>query len=87
MLRTAPRLSLKTQGLLDRASAPLLLINGKKDDQHPIDDIYLLMEHGNPKEARIFPEAGHMGRVPGQPNREVLEILSLWLKQKLTQGI
>jgi len=86
VLQTAPRLSLKTQGFLDRASAPLLLINGKKDDQHPIDDIYLLMEHGNPKEARIFPEAGHMGRVPGQPNREVLEILSLWLKQKLTSN-
>ncbi len=87
VLQTAPRLSLKTQGFLDRASAPLLLINGKKDDQHPVEDIYLLMEHGHPKEVRIFPEAGHMGRVPGQPNHEVLEILSLWLKQKLTNDI
>ena len=87
VLQTAPRLSLKTQGFLDRVSAPLLLINGKKDDQHPVDDIYLLMEHGNPKDVRIFPEAGHMGRVPGQPNHEVLEILSLWLKQKLTKDI
>ena len=87
VLQTAPRLSLKTQGFLDRVSAPLLLINGKKDDQHPVDDIYLLMEHGNPKDVRIFPEAGHMGRVPGQPNGEVLEIVGLWLKQKLTRGI
>ncbi len=87
VLQTAPRLSLKTQGLLDQPNAPLLLINGKKDDQHPIEDFYLLMEYGDPKEARIFPEAGHMGRVPGQSNREALEIVSRWLKQKLTKGI
>ena len=84
VLQTAPRLSLKTQGLLNGASAPLLLINGKKDDQHPIDDYYLLMEYGSPKDVRIFPEAGHMGRAPGQPNREVLNIVCRWLKQKLT---
>ncbi len=84
VLRIAPQLSLKTQGLLDQPTAPLLLINGKKDDQHPIADFYLLMEHGDPKEARIFPEGGHMGRVPGKSNKEVLDLLTRWLKQKLT---
>lgn len=32
---------------------------------------------------RLIPEAGHMGRVPGQPNHEVLEIVTRWIKQKL----
>ncbi len=84
VLQIAPRLSLKTQGLLDQPCAPLLLINGKKDDQHPVEDIYLLLEHGDPKDVRIFPEAGHMGRVPGKPNPEVLEIVCRWLKGKLS---
>ncbi|MGH7773873.1 MAG: alpha/beta hydrolase family protein, partial [Candidatus Binatia bacterium] len=85
VLQIAPRLSLKSQGLLDQPNAPLLLVNGKKDDQHPVEDIYLLLEHGGPKEVRIFPEAGHMGRIRGQSNHEVLEIVCHWLKQKLTQ--
>ncbi len=84
VLQIAPGLSLKTQGLLDQPNAPLLLINGKKDDQHPIEDFYLLLEHGDPKDARIFPEAGHMGRVPGKPNSEVLEIVCRWLKEKVS---
>lgn len=84
VLRIAPSLSLKTQGLLEQPNAPLLLINGKKDDQHPVEDIYLLLEHGDPKDVRIFPEAGHMGRVPGKPNPEVLEIVCRWLKEKLS---
>jgi dienelactone hydrolase len=85
VLRIAPSLSLKTQGLLDQPSAPLLCVNGKEDDQHPVEDIYLLLEHGSPKDVRIFPGAGHMGRVPGRSNREVLEVVTQWIKQKLTQ--
>lgn len=84
VLKIAPNLSLKTQGLLDQPSAPLLCINGKDDDQHPAEDIYLLLEHGSPKEVRIFPGAGHMGRNPGQSNHEVQEIVVCWLKQKLS---
>ena len=85
VLEIAPRLSLKTQGLLDQPSAPLLFVNGKKDDQHPVEDIYLAMEHGDPKEARIFAEAGHMGRVPGQRNDEALAVATRWLKRKLEE--
>src|SRR3989338_6024650 len=83
VLEIAPRLSLKTQGLWDQPNAPLLLINGKNDDQHPVEDIYLLLEHGSPKDVRIYPWAGHMGRVPGRPNREVLETACGWLKRRL----
>ncbi len=54
-LAAVPRFSLLTMGLLDKPSAPLLAVNGKLDDQAPIADVYLLMEHGSPKSARIYP--------------------------------
>jgi len=84
VLRIAPSLSLVTQGLIDQPCAPLLCINGKEDDQHPISDIYLLLEHGSPKDVRIIPGAGHMGRKRGQSNDEVQQIVTDWLKQKLS---
>jgi len=84
ILRLAPKLSLVSQGLIDKPCAPLLLINGKKDDQHPIDDFYLLMEHGDPKEVFIFPEGGHMGRTPGKSNEPALNTLVRWMHKKLT---
>ena len=83
-LRIAPTLSLVTQGLIDQPCAPLLCINGKEDDQHPISDLYLLAEHGSPKELRIIAGAGHMGRKKGQSNDEVIDIVTRWLKEKLT---
>jgi pimeloyl-ACP methyl ester carboxylesterase len=67
VLNIAPSLSLVTQGLIDQPCAPLLCINGKEDDQHPISDFYLLAEHGSPKAIRIIAGAGHMGRKPGSP--------------------
>ena len=84
VLRLAAKLSLKDQGWLEKPNAPLLLVNGKKDDQHPIEDFYLLLDHGDPKEVRIYPEAGHMGRQPGKPNDEVLDLITRWIKQKLS---
>jgi esterase FrsA len=83
VLKIAPSLSLVTQGIIDQPSAPLLCINGKEDDQHPVEDIYLLLEYGSPKDVRIIPGAGHMGRKPGQSNEEVQEIVTRWLKEKL----
>jgi esterase FrsA len=82
-LKIAPTLSLVTQGLIDQPCAPLLCINGKEDDQHPISDLYLLAEHGSPKDLRIIPGAGHMGRTKGQSNDEVVGIVTKWLKDKL----
>jgi pimeloyl-ACP methyl ester carboxylesterase len=83
VLKIAPSLSLLTQGIIDQPCAPLLCVNGKLDDQHPVEDIYLLLEHGSPKDVRIIADAGHMGRKPGQPNDEVQEMITRWLKQKL----
>ncbi len=82
-LAAVPRFSLKTMGLLDKPSAPLLGVNGKLDDQAPVEDIYLLMEHGNPKSARIYPEGHHMGRTPGLPYDDILAMIVGWLKERL----
>jgi esterase FrsA len=79
-------LSLETMGLLDKPSAALLAVNGKLDDQAPIDDVYLLMEHGNPKSARIYPQGHHMGRTPGIAYEDILEMIVDWLKARLTRG-
>lgn len=58
-----PELSLLDQGILDLPCSPLLLINGKDDQQNDARDIHLALEHGNPKTARLF-AGGHMGTGP-----------------------
>lgn len=73
-----PKLSLLKQGILDRPSAPLLLVNGIHDSVFPITDYYLLFEHGNPKCARFF-DAGHMGFT-----RDTFEIILNWIYEKLS---
>ena len=82
-LQAVRGLSLKDMGLLDGPSAPILGINGKLDDQAPVEDIYLLMEHGSPKEARIYPQGHHMGRTPGMPEDEIRNTIVTWMKGKL----
>jgi esterase FrsA len=84
-LAAVPRLSLLDMGLLDQPSAPILGINGKLDDQAPVEDIYLLMEHGSPKEARIYPQGHHMGRTPGMPEDEIRNTIVTWMKEKLAR--
>ena len=84
LLVEAEKLSLVTLGLIDKPSATILGVNGKLDDQAPVNDIYLLMEHGSPKEARIFPKGGHMGRTPGMDASVILDVITTWLKQRLS---
>ncbi len=40
--------SLETRGILDKPSAPMLVVNGEKDTQVPIADLYLLLRTGTP---------------------------------------
>lgn len=79
-LEIAPTFSLLTLGLLDKPSAPILGVNGKLDDQAPIADVYLLMEHGTPKCARVYADGHHMGRTPGQPAEHITHTIVDWLK-------
>jgi len=76
----APNLSLLKQGLLDKPSAPLLLVNGIHDSVFPIKDYYLLLEHGSPKCARFY-EAGHMGFT-----RDTNETIINWIRKQLSGG-
>ena len=58
-------LSRASQGLLDKPTAPMLIIGGALDTQVPIADAYLLLASGDtPKEAWINPKGGHLGRQP-----------------------
>jgi esterase/lipase len=72
-----PALSLLDQGWLDKPSAPMLIVNGKEDKQVPLEDFYLLLEHGNPKKIRLFP-GGHMGNIP-----IIFEAVIPWLRERL----
>lgn len=84
-LDVAPQFSLVTMGLIDKPSAPILGINGKLDDQAPVADIYLLMEHGSPKAARIYPDGHHMGRTPGQPAEHIATTIVEWLRAQVAR--
>jgi pimeloyl-ACP methyl ester carboxylesterase len=63
LARVVPAMSLKTLGLLQRPTTPMLVVGGAKDTQVPIADLELLLRTGDvPKEAWINPKGGHLGR-------------------------
>jgi dienelactone hydrolase len=74
----APTLSLKSQGWLDKPAAPMLVMNGAKDPWITIQDLYLLLESGEPKSARVYPDGGHMGG-----GAETGKLVMGWLKAQL----
>lgn len=55
------RWALSEQGLLDKITMPVFMINGKHDHLAPIGNIYFMLEHGpaTGKEARVYADAGH----------------------------
>jgi len=75
------RLSLLEQGILDQPCAPMLLVNGKQDSQCPIEDLYMLLEHGDPKTARVF-EGGHMA-----PGPRTTATIATWVDERLTDRV
>jgi esterase FrsA len=81
-----PRMSLKNGELLSRPSAPMLLVNGEKDTQVPIDDLYLLLRNGTPKEAWVNPQGGHIGRGAGWSDARIFkEVVVPWLAGRLNR--
>ena len=71
--------SLVAQGVLDKPHPPMLIVNGRHDEQVPIDDMLVMLEHGAPKAVRFFP-GGHMGYGPN-----TLPAVIAWLQA--TAGI
>jgi len=80
-----PRLSLKTQGLLGKPSAPMLVLNGDKDSQVPISDLYMLMQSGgSAKWSWVNPDGGHTGRSEEWPGGRISEeVVTPWIKARL----
>lgn len=85
MLTYETRLSLKTQGFLGQPSAPMLVVNGEKDSQVPISDLYMLMQSGgSAKWSWVNPEGGHTGRSQEWPNSRIgEEVITPWIKARL----
>ena len=82
----APKMSLKTQGLLGKPTTPMLVIGGSLDTQVPISEAYLLLDSGDiPKEAWINPKGGHLGRqVKVWPDGLIFkQVLIPWLLRAL----
>lgn len=77
LCQVMPAMSLLDQGWLDKPCAPLLLVNGKEDKQVPLEDFYILLEHGNPKTIRLFP-GGHMGAISN-----IFKTVIAWLHGRL----
>jgi hypothetical protein len=77
-------MSLVNLGLIDKPSAPTLLINGERDSQVPIEDLHLLLRHGSPKEAWVNPEGMHMGRGPGWSSQRIQRDVTVpWMVRML----
>lgn len=84
LLARAQRFSLLESGILDQPCAPMLLVNGARDTQIPIADLYLLLEHGDAKEAWVNPQGGHMGRSPQWPAAAISErVVMPWIARRL----
>jgi pimeloyl-ACP methyl ester carboxylesterase len=86
-LAYGPRMSLRDAGWLNRPSAPMFLINGARDTQVPIEDLYLLMSAGDPKESWVNPEGGHMGRTRTLSDQQIFETVTVpWVVRRLAAG-
>jgi pimeloyl-ACP methyl ester carboxylesterase len=83
-LAYGPRMSLIERGLIDQPSAPMLLINGEKDTQQPIADLYLMMKRGDPKQAWVNPDGGHMGDTAEYPGSWIrANVIQPWIFHQL----
>jgi esterase FrsA len=81
------RFSLQTRGVLGQPSAPMLVVNGEKDSQVPIDDLYVLLRTGSPKYAWVNPNGGHVGRSVELPEQKIhRDVVVPWLAQILAAG-
>ena len=84
-LAYGPKMSLKDSGKINKMlSAPELLVNGERDTQVPIEDLYILLKNGAAKEAWVNPTGGHIGRNKDWSDSRIFsEVIVPWFKRKL----
>ena len=78
------RWSLKDNGLLDKLTMPMFLVNGKVDHLTPIGNLYLALESGPPtgRVARVYPDDGH---IAAKNEREWAPAAWKWLREELSR--
>ena len=78
------RWSLKDNGLLDKLTMPMYMVNGKIDHLTPIGNLYLALESGPPtgRVARVYPDDGH---IAAKNEREWGPAAWKWLREQLTK--
>ena len=78
------RWSLKDNGLLDKLTMPMYLVNGKVDHLTPIGNLYLALESGPPtgRVARVYADDGH---IAARNEREWGPASWRWLRETLQQ--
>ena len=82
-----PTLSLKTEGLLDKPTAPMLVIGGYLDSQVPFADTELLLTHGSPKSAWINPTGQTMGRSVTVKDQWIFDtVIVPWVQQQFASA-
>ncbi|MES2186292.1 MAG: alpha/beta hydrolase [Pseudomonadota bacterium] len=86
-LAYGPRLSLVNEGLIDKPTPPMLVLNGVKDTQVPIADLELLLRSGSAKDAWVNPAGTHMGRSAEWPDGRIFrEVVVPWMARQLAAG-
>jgi pimeloyl-ACP methyl ester carboxylesterase len=80
------RWSLKDNGLLDKLTMPMFMVNGKVDHLTPIGNLYLALESGPPagRVARVYPDDGH---IAARNEREWGPAAWKWLAGVLKEGM
>ena len=82
------RFSLLDQGLLDEPCAPMLVVNGVLDSQTTVEDVFLLLRHGDAKDAWVNPKGRHMGRSQEWPGHAIQDkVLMPWILKQLEAPI
>jgi hypothetical protein len=62
----------------------MLLVNGVKDTQVPIDDLFLLLRTGTPKDAWVNPDGNHTGHSADWPDYKIANTVIIpWLERLL----
>jgi hypothetical protein len=84
VIKFMPTLSLKTEGLLNKPTPPMLLLAGVQDPQTPYSDLLILLGNGSPKEAWVNPGGGHMGRTKDMDDQAIFEqVVYPWVLRQL----